>query len=206
MAGIKGALSLLAKAIRPDVASKEEAKWMRDAMLNAKFLSQLETTKGNPKLSSAHSMIMSALKPATAAAKWSDEELRLLALPDEDMARAALSYRTPGYFMIDNLPKNAVYVESLGSVVPGGGSQLLREVAKRHPAQPVMLEAKWDEIPGGIGTDTIDFYLRRGFIPQEKNLLNPISPYPMMVLPEGRQMKKEGGLIQMTKRGPSHTP
>jgi hypothetical protein len=170
---------------------------LRNQLLEGKDLSHYATIEeflknADPRASS-HSMIASAMKDAARAPKYWNEDYRLLELPGptDDALNGALGFYTPGHWQ-GTSAENAVYIQNLGGLEQGAGSALLRELARRYPGNPMVLESL--PIHG-----TKQFYNNRGFVPQGRNVIIPGSEHENFWLSRGADLKKRGGLV---KKGP----
>lgn len=169
---------------------------LRNQLLDGKDLAHYATVadffaNADPRASS-HSMIASAMKDAARAPKYWNEEYRLLELPGptDDALSGALGFYTPGHWA-GTPAENAVYIQNLGGLEQGAGSALLRELARRYPSNPMVLES----LPI---KDTKQFYVNRGFKPQGRSVIIPGSEHENFWLEPGQLRNKKGGLV----RGP----
>jgi len=122
--------------------------------------------------------------------------MRLLLATDDPAKRhlASLLHRGTRYHLDDKfLPETGVYIEGLSSEVPGGGTQMLKQLEAQYPGAPMYLES--------VGTPaTKEFYLKKGFMPQPEGASKSI-PSNLFVKPAGVQVKREGGLIRYQQGG-----
>ena len=87
------------------------------------------------------------------------------------------------------LPAGGVYIDGLSSEVPGGGTQLLKELESQYPGLPMYLQSL--DHPA-----TKEFYFKKGFFPQPENASTEI-PRNLWIKPADVQIKKQGGLMKM---------
>jgi len=175
-------------------AQGQQLRAMRDAA-NLSERSALE--RGLSHDESAQSMIRAALNRSIAANKFDDVDPRLILLPSGTPAApkaSVASVHTVGAEA--GLPENSLYIETLGSTVPGGGTAVLKSLADQYPDFPIFLNSLEDPA-------TLQFYKKRGFIPQDP-LDYPELPshLPLFVLPEGRKLNyADGGTVKKVSGG-----
>lgn len=111
-------------------------------------------------------MMRANLEDAAQVAETGNVTLRLMLAPNAarptKQADASLTHHGVGYHQDRRgLPENGVYVEGLSSTVPGGGTQLLKELEAQYPGAPMYLQSLDDA--------SSQFYLKKGFVPQPDN-------------------------------------
>jgi hypothetical protein len=91
------------------------------------------------------------------------------------------------------LPENGVYLEGLASEVPGGGTQLLKELESQFPGTPMYLESVNNPA-------TKEFYLKKGFLPRPDGSSGAI-PRNLWIKPADVKVKAKGGPVKIARGG-----
>jgi hypothetical protein len=135
-------------------------------------------------------MMRANMYDAAQAADTGNDTLRLLLAHNEakplQRADASLTHHGIGYHADKTgLPENGVYVEGLSSIVPGGGTQMLKELEAQYPGLPMYLQS--------LDKASSQFYVKKGFVPQADKTSKEI-PRDLFVKPADVKLKAVAGI------------